>query len=178
MSVNPWDDPDLMAGGEFFTFKNDGDTVSGIINAIRAHRFTDGKTAPQLLLTLDDGSERTVSGGAAQLKAELSKLRPNVGDHIQITQTGSEARGGGKTLKHWSVVVGPGRAQAPQAQQWQQPQPQYTQPPQQYQQPVYVQPPQQGVNFGAPPFTQPPQQQQQQQQQGFPPQGQPGGPPF
>lgn len=110
-----WDDPDLRVGGEFVKFDNVGDTVSGTINAVRAHRFDDGSVAPQILLVTDDGEERTVTAGQVRLKAALAEQRPEAGDHITITFTQVEKRAGGKTLKHFDVKVtrGGGQAAAP-----------------------------------------------------------------
>lgn len=110
-----WDDPDLRVGGEFVKFDNVGDTVSGTINAVRAHRFDDGSVAPQILLVTDDGEERTVTAGQVRLKAALAEQRPEAGDHITITFTEVEKRAGGKTLKHFDVKVtrGGGQAAAP-----------------------------------------------------------------
>lgn len=105
-----WDDPDLRVGGEFVKFENVGDTVSGTVNAVRAHRFDDGSVAPQVLLTTDGGEERTVTAGQVRLKAELAAQRPEPGDHITITHTEVEKRSGGKTLKHFSVQVNRGGA--------------------------------------------------------------------
>lgn len=104
-TASVWDDPDLRVGGEFVKFENVGDTVSGTVNAVRAHRFDDGSVAPQVLLTTDDGEERTVTAGQVRLKAELAAQRPEPGDHITITHTDVEKRSGGKTLKHFQVVV-------------------------------------------------------------------------
>lgn len=104
-TASVWDDPDLRVGGEFVKFENVGDTVSGTINAVRAHRFDDGSVAPQILLTTDDGEERTVTAGQVRLKAELATQRPEPGDHVTITHTEVEKRSGGKTLKHFSVQV-------------------------------------------------------------------------
>ena len=103
-----WDDPDLRVGGEFVKFENVGDTVSGTVNAVRAHRFDDGSVAPQVLITTDTGDERTVTAGQVRLKAELAAQRPEPGDHITITHTEVEKRSGGKTLKHFSVQVNRG----------------------------------------------------------------------
>ena len=105
MTASVWDDPDLRVGGEFVKFENVGDTVSGTINAVRAHRFDDGSVAPQVLLTTDDGEERTVTAGQVRLKAELATQRPEPGDHVTITFTEVEKRSGGKTLKHFKVEV-------------------------------------------------------------------------
>lgn len=103
-----WDDPDLRVGGEFVKFENVGDSVSGTVNAVRAHRFDDGSVAPQILLSTDDGEERTVTAGQVRLKAELAAQRPEPGDHVTITFTEVEKRSGGKTLKHFKVEVNRG----------------------------------------------------------------------
>lgn len=105
-----WDDPELRTGGDFIKFETVGDTVSGTINAVRAHRFDDGKVAPQVLLTTDDGEEKTVTCGQVRLKYALAEQRPEAGDHITITYTQKENRTGGKTLKHFDVKVRRGGA--------------------------------------------------------------------
>lgn len=115
-----WDDPDLRVGGEFFKFDNVGDSIAGTINAVRAHRFDDGSVAPQVMLTTDDGEEKTVTAGQVRLKAALAEQRPEAGDRITITFTENEKRAGGKTLKHFDVNVArggtpPGAAPAPVA---------------------------------------------------------------
>ncbi len=108
-----WDDPELRVGGEFVSFENVGDTVSGTLNAVRAHRFSPNEAAvPQLLLTTDDGEEKTVTAGQVRLKAELAAQRPEPGDHLKITLTDIEKRQGGKTLKHFTVEVRRGGGQA------------------------------------------------------------------
>lgn len=113
MTSSVWDDPDLRVGGEFVKFENVGDTISGTVNAVRAHRFDDGSVAPQILLTTDGGEERTVTAGQVRLKAELATQRPEPGDHVTITHTEVEKRSGGKTLKHFKVEVRHGGAPAP-----------------------------------------------------------------
>lgn len=112
-----WDDPDLRVGGEFFKFDNVGDSISGTVNAVRAHRFDDGSVAPQVMLTTDDGEEKTVTAGQVRLKAALAEQRPEAGDHISVTFTENEKRAGGKTLKHFDVKVtrGGGPTAAPTA---------------------------------------------------------------
>lgn len=105
MSSSVWDDPAIRSGGEFVSFEKVGDSVSGTISAIRAHRFDDGKVAPQILLTTDDGEEKTVTAGAIKLKAELAEMRPEAGDHIVISLKEEEKRAGGKTLRHWDVKL-------------------------------------------------------------------------
>lgn len=105
-----WDDPELRAGGDFIKFDQPGDSVAGTIQAVRAHRFDDGKVAPQILLTTDAGDEKTVTAGQVRLKLALAEQRPEAGDHITITLTDVEKRAGGKTLKHFDIKVGRGGA--------------------------------------------------------------------
>jgi hypothetical protein len=105
MSTSVWDDPEIKAGGDYIKFDSPGDTVSGTVTAIRAHRFDDGKVVPQVLLVTDDGEEKTMTAGPVRLKAELAEQRPEAGDHIKVTFTEIEKRAGGKTLKHFDVTV-------------------------------------------------------------------------
>lgn len=113
MTASIWDNPELAVGGDYVKFENIGDTITGVINAIRAHRFDDGKVAPQILLTTPDGEEKTVSAGQVRLKVALAEQRPEAGDTISITLTDIEKRAGGKTLKHFTVNVQRGTGAAP-----------------------------------------------------------------
>lgn len=101
-----WDSPELRVGGEYVSFDQPGDTVSGTITAVRTHQFDDGKVVPQILL-IDDTTEedRTLTAGQVRLKIALVEQRPEVGDHITVTMTGVEKRPGGKTLKLFDVKV-------------------------------------------------------------------------
>lgn len=114
MSTSIWDDPEIKAGGDFVKFEEIGDSVSGSVTAIRAHRFDDGKVVPQVLLVTDDGEERTMTAGQVQLKSKLAEQRPEAGDHLKVTLSNIEKRAGGKTLKHFDVVVTRGGTPAPQ----------------------------------------------------------------
>jgi hypothetical protein len=111
MSV--WDE--VSAGGDYVRFDKVGDSVAGTVTAVRAQRWDDGTVSPQLLLVTDDGEEKTVTAGAIRLKMALAEKRPDKGDHIRITLTDEEKRGGGKTLRHWDVQVTPGNGAAPAA---------------------------------------------------------------
>lgn len=111
MSV--WDDPELRTGGEFVKFEQPGDQIAGTITAIRKHRFDDGNVVPQIILTADDGEERTLTAGQVRLKAALAEQRPDVGDHITVVYERQEKRAGGKTLKHFAVTVKRGAAADP-----------------------------------------------------------------
>ncbi|HZN75694.1 MAG TPA: hypothetical protein VFC00_29025 [Micromonosporaceae bacterium] len=86
-------------------FETPGDRIAGTITAVRTHRFDDGSVAPQILLTTDDGDERTLTAGQVRLKAALAAERPEAGDHLIVTFVKSEKRTGGKTLKHFEVTV-------------------------------------------------------------------------
>jgi hypothetical protein len=110
-----WDDPEVRTGGEFVKFENVGDGVTGVITAIKKHRFDDGNVVPQIHLTTDDGDDRTLTAGQVQLKAKLSAERPEVGDRLTVTYTKQEKRSGGKTLKHFEVAVTRGGAPAAEA---------------------------------------------------------------
>jgi hypothetical protein len=119
-SMSIWDDPELRQSGNYVEFVNVGDSITGRIDAIRKQTFTDAngtKTVPQLLLTTDDGEEKTVTCGQIRLKTALTDERPEVGDRIRIVLTEIEKRGGGKTLKHFEVAVarGGGAPAAPAA---------------------------------------------------------------
>lgn len=112
MSTSIWDDPEVKSGGEFVKFETVGEEVSGTITAIKAHRFDDGKVAPQILLVTDDGEDRTMTAGQVKLKNALVEQRPEVGDHIKVKFTSIEKRAAGKTMKHFDVVVTRGTADA------------------------------------------------------------------
>jgi hypothetical protein len=107
-----WDDPDVKVGGDFVKFTAVGDRVAGTITGLRKYRFEDGSVAAQILLTTDDGEEKTVTAGQVRLKVALAEKRPEVGDHITITLSQIERRSGGKTLKHFDVQVRQGTAPA------------------------------------------------------------------
>lgn len=110
-----WDDKEVVSSGNFVKFDNVGDGVSGTITALTKHTFDDGKVAPKLEITQDDGEEVTLTAGQVRLKNALAEERPEVGDHISIKFTQNESRGGGKTLKHFEVAVVRGNGAAPAA---------------------------------------------------------------
>jgi hypothetical protein len=103
--LDVWADPDFAIGGDYITFTNIGDTVTGKVIAVRKHIWDDGSVSPQILLDVD-GQEKTVTAGQVRLKAALAEKRPQPGQHVTITLTDIEKRAGGKTLKHFDVQVG------------------------------------------------------------------------
>ena len=112
MSV--WDDPEMRTASDYASFNEVGDSVSGIVTGVFAHRFDDGKVVPKIMLDTADG-EIALTAGQVRLKAELSEKRPEVGDTLTVTLTEIEKRAGGKTLKHFDDVVVKGGKPAPAA---------------------------------------------------------------
>lgn len=112
MSV--WDDPEMRTASDYASFNEVGDSVSGVVTGVFAHRFDDGKVVPKIMLDTTDG-EIALTAGQVRLKAELSEKRPEVGDTLTVTLTEIEKRAGGKTLKHFNVVVVKGGKPAPAA---------------------------------------------------------------
>lgn len=104
-----WDDPTLTAG-QFVKWETEGDSIAGDVIAVAKGEDLNGNTVPQLTIRTDDGDDRTVTASQAQLKAKLAEERPEAGDRIRITYTGSEKRDGGKTLKKFTVEVSHGGA--------------------------------------------------------------------
>lgn len=104
MSFN-WNEHAVAA--DFFKFEKEGDTIAGTITAITEQTWPDGKKDPQLHLATDEGTEIAVTCGQIQLKTKLVAAAPNIGDHVKLTYTHSEARAGGKTLKHFDVQCTP-----------------------------------------------------------------------
>jgi hypothetical protein len=102
MSV--WDDPEMRIASDYAKFEAIGDTVSGTVTGVYAHRFDDGKVVPKIMLDTPDG-EIALTAGQVRLKAELSEKRPEVGDVLTVKLTEVEKRAGGKTLKHFEVNV-------------------------------------------------------------------------
>ncbi len=112
MSV--WDDPEMRIASDYVSFNEIGDTVTGTVTGVYAHRFDDGKVVPKIMLDTADG-EVALTAGQVRLKAELSEKRPDVGDTLTVTLIDIEKRAGGKTLKHFDVSVVKGGKPSPAA---------------------------------------------------------------
>jgi predicted metal-dependent phosphoesterase TrpH len=110
-----WDDPELKTTGNFVKFDKVGDTVSGVVLAVKRHRFDDGNLVPQVEMRCDDGEDRTLTAGQTKLKMALVEQRPDAGDHLTVTLTQIEKRAGGKTLKHFNVKIRRGDGTVPAA---------------------------------------------------------------
>ena len=113
MSV--WDDPEMRVASDYASFNEIGDSDSGVVTGVFAHRFDDGKVVPKIMLDTTDG-EIALTAGQVRLKAALAEQRPEVGDTLTVKLTEIEKRAGGKTLKHFDVNVAKGAgAPAPAA---------------------------------------------------------------
>ena len=112
MSV--WDDPEMRIASDYVSFNEVGDSVTGIVTGVYAHRFDDGKVVPKIMLDTAEG-EVALTAGQVRLKAALSEQRPEVGDNLTVTMTEIEKRAGGKTLKHFDVTVVKSGTPAPAA---------------------------------------------------------------
>jgi len=105
MSTSIWDTPGMTMSSDYIKFEQPGDTVTGVVLGVEAHKWDDGSVSPKLILDCD-GVEKSLTAGQVRLKAALAEKRPKVGDSITITLTEIEKRSGGKTLKHFDVTVG------------------------------------------------------------------------
>jgi hypothetical protein len=103
-TMSVWDDPEMRIASDYVSFNEVGDTVTGVVTGVYAHRFDDGKVVPKIMLDTAEG-EVALTAGQVRLKAELSEKRPEVGDTLTVTMTEVEKRAGGKTLKHFDVTV-------------------------------------------------------------------------
>jgi len=109
MPADPWDN---IPSGDFVQWEEVGQSLVGDIISKGVSKDFNDNPAPELGIRQDDGTEVLVTAGQAQLKAKLLEARPNVGDRIKITFTQLEKRGGGKTLKHFDVVIKTGGAKS------------------------------------------------------------------
>lgn len=107
-----WDDPEMRVAIDYAKFEAVGDSVSGTVTGVFAHRFDDGNVVPKIMLNTDAG-EISLFAGQVRLKAALAEKRPEVGDTLSVTFTEIQKLAGGKTLKHFDVVVTKGGAAAP-----------------------------------------------------------------
>lgn len=98
----------MKVGGDYIKFETVGESITGKVLSVGAHRWDDGSVSPQVLLLTEDGEEKTITAGQIRLKAALAEQRPEVGDTLTVTYTELEKRAGGKTLKHFDVKVAKG----------------------------------------------------------------------
>lgn len=82
----PFDD--YTSGGNYFKFKEVGDSITGEIVGIVEGADFKGAPCPVLELETDDGEEVLVTASQVMLRAELADVQPDVGDEVTITFSG------------------------------------------------------------------------------------------
>jgi hypothetical protein len=101
------------AGANFAKWNEPGDRVFGEVVEVTRGETIDGDPCPQIVIAATEtGEELTVTASQAQLKNELLRQRPRVGDTVDITYTGVDTTGG-RTLKQFSVAVAPAGDERP-----------------------------------------------------------------
>lgn len=111
MSV--WDSI-TVDNGDYVTFDNVGDSVTGVITGLTTKTWPDGKVDPQLTIKTADG-DKTLTAGQVRLKAWLMETKPVIGDTVWIKLKEIEKRSGGKTMKHFECHLKPAGGPAPAA---------------------------------------------------------------
>lgn len=108
MSIN-WQDFEKPSG-DFNKWKpeNEGDTISGVITALRIATMPDGNKYPAFTIDVN-GVATELLASQTQLLRILAEKKPAVGDTITITHTRVEKLAGNKTLKHFEVTVAKGK---------------------------------------------------------------------
>ena len=96
---------DELPSGQFVKWETVGDKVVGDVVALGIGLSLNGDKVPELTVREDGGNDVTVTASQSNLKAEILRLRPVVGDRISIVYAATEKREGGKTLKKFDVKV-------------------------------------------------------------------------
>lgn len=90
-----YDDPELVPQTAFpdnITFSQVGDRVRGRIIRMERLETRYGLVAKYWIFDLDQNAERTMLAGARDLWTQLHKLRPQVGDVVEIELVRIEGR--------------------------------------------------------------------------------------
>lgn len=91
--------------GDWITFSEVGDSVVGVVVAVRTGQDFNGRPCPELVLDVD-GSEKTLTAGQVMLRAALAAEQPQAGDRVAIVYSGvGEARPGKAPAKLFDVTV-------------------------------------------------------------------------
>ena len=103
-----WDQ--FSSGGTFVKFDVKGSTISGTVTSVRIGTDYNGNPCPVIDLETSDGP-RTVTCGQANLRSQISELKPKVGDDLTITYKGDEKAALGTkkifVIKHDTVAKAP-----------------------------------------------------------------------
>jgi hypothetical protein len=100
-----WDDPNIAPeSGDFVKFDNIGDKAEGRVASMTTKTFPNDKggqdVVPQLVLVGEDGTEKTLTAGAFDLRKKLIEARPDIGDWVRVTFIGRDGK-----AKKYSVDV-------------------------------------------------------------------------
>ena len=90
-----YDDEELapqLAFPDNITFAEVGDRVRGRVERMEKIDTRYGKVAKYWIFDLDNNAERTMLAGATDLWRQLHKLRPEIGDIVEIEMTGNSGR--------------------------------------------------------------------------------------
>ena len=90
-----YDDPELQPTTGFendITFREVGDRGRGRITRITRIQTQHGKVAKYFLFDEEAGIERGMLAGAQDLWSQLHKLRPNVGDMLDVEMIGKDGQ--------------------------------------------------------------------------------------
>ena len=99
-----WDNPEINVLKKYVTFENIGDSVEGLVTEVSIQKWTDGTSAPKIVLDTDEG-EKIITAGQVRLKIALIEKRPEVGDYLKVSLVSIEDRSEGKFLKHFVVDI-------------------------------------------------------------------------
>lgn len=101
-----YDDPELKSGG-FVSWESVGDEIAGdVIDARKGVDFN-GRPCPELVIRTDDGEDRIMTCGQANLKAQILEQKPMPGDRIKVAFVRTEkAEKGQKKVFEVKVASG------------------------------------------------------------------------
>lgn len=99
-------------GGAAVAFNDVGDSVIGVVQKIEVKQGRHGEV-PVVTLLDERGEDREVWCGAAVLRSEMARSRPQVGDKVKITLTGMQNVGQPSPMKVFEVKVKRPDAPAP-----------------------------------------------------------------
>ncbi len=88
MSTSIYDE--FSTSSDFMSFKAVGDKIAGDLIEVRKGKDFNGNDCPEWIVRDDDGADRTVTCGQANLKAQALTLRPGPGDRISVEYVSDE----------------------------------------------------------------------------------------
>jgi hypothetical protein len=111
-----WSKVETGGGHPFVKFANVGDSVTGVVVAIRDAKLQSDKPEVPCIDLMQDGADEpvTLTVDKADLRAQIPLLNPQVGDKLRVTYTDDRKTPNG-TMKIFTVQHRPGdRTEEPQ----------------------------------------------------------------